>query len=135
MDTFAIEWWKKEEQKRKERRNAGEAQIINRVLSGLIQELRYKFVKDESIYDEGVNKANRHLVQSTIWNVGYLNNLENPIVAVLQYYFILAILEKENIEDTRYYEHEANRMKNRLMMSFNIQRELQQFKLYFKSKA
>lgn len=130
MDIYGMQWWEKEQERKKKASENFEANNINRQLNNMIQKLRYNVVQDESVYEEYVRFANSRLVQCSIWDITYRNNMENPIVGVLQYYLALAILIKDGGEENEYMLHELRRLRNRLELSFNVRREFLEYRRF-----
>lgn len=118
MNHFAMDWWMKEEEKRKNRQTANQVHLINNQLSNAIMRLSADVKKEE--YREFESEYNRHLVQSGIWYLRYANNFENPLVMGVQVAWIAFIFEQEeskgNLNNLRYTEHEFRRLLNQVKM-------------------
>lgn len=109
MNHFAIEWFKKEEEKQAERRNKNETHLINQQLSHLISRLQGDVEPEK--YEEQESFYTRHLVRSSIWYLCYANNFENPFVMFVQCSWIQLVLDTEtDLDDARYYQSELKRL-------------------------
>lgn len=93
MHPYHMEWYMKEEQKRKDRQKENQIELLNQQFFRLIEKLSYqldrkKYEKEEAVY-------NRQLVQCSIWRIGYRNNFINPKVLTLQAGWLFHILQEE----------------------------------------
>lgn len=109
---FAMQWWMKEEEKRKNRQQANQIHLINNQLSNAI--MRLSVDVDKKDYQGFEQEYNRHLVQSGIWHLRYVNNFEDPFVMGVQAAWIALIFEEEEkkgkVQDLRYSEYEFRRV-------------------------
>lgn len=107
MDNFhAINWYEKQKAKQKESHRKHDITLINRQLNNILQHIEHEIEKDRFQVQE--RAMNRHLVQSSIWRMGYANNFENTDVAIEQAVFIyLLVSATESIPDYRLKEVEG----------------------------
>lgn len=94
MNHFAMDWYMKEEQKRKERLIKNQTYLLNQELARVI--LKLSSHVNESDYDDVIDDYNRELVRASVWKLCYLNNFENPLVIGVQLAFIALIIERED---------------------------------------
>lgn len=109
---YHLDWFMKEEEKRKNRMTSNDVSMINRDLQRIMHQLVDDI--DQEKYQKEANQAGRILVQSTIWNIGYMNNMENADVALAQGLFMAFILKQENTEKKDYYDREIDIQMRRL---------------------
>lgn len=93
MHPYHVNWFMKEEEKRKNMHKENDIEMLNRQFSQLIEKLSHKV--DRGSYANEERKFNRHLVSSSIWQLCYRNNLINPKVLTLQAGWLLYILKEE----------------------------------------
>lgn len=128
---FAMQWWMKEEEKRKNRQHSNQTHLINNQLSNAI--MRLSADVDRADYEAFEHEYNRHLVQSGIWYLRYANNFEDPRVMGVQAAWIALIFEEEEkrgkIQDLRYTEYEFRRTLSQARMHDNsaIQEAIRRF--------
>jgi hypothetical protein len=107
MDHFGMSWYENEQKKSKDRQEAQEVSNINRQLQRLLHQMDGKI--DQKAYEREANAVNRYLAQSSVWQIGYINNMENPKVALEQALFIVYIALSENFDDSDHIQHEVER--------------------------
>jgi hypothetical protein len=107
-----VNWYLNEEKKRKEQQEKNEISLLNRRLQQLLMEMKPQI--DVEKYREQTKKIERKLVQSSIWNLRYLNNFENKEVVLEQGLLITHILNHETISNTRYLMDEVERVMRQL---------------------
>lgn len=93
MHPYHVDWYMREEKKKKERFQEGQIEMLNLQFSRLIEKLSYQL--DREKYEEEEAVYNRQLVHCSIWRIGYRNNFINPKVLTLQAGWLFYILEKE----------------------------------------
>lgn len=121
-----MEWWKKQEDKRKERMNSNTIQRLNLELVGIIREIKPLINKDD--YRLEVSKLSKHLAQCNIWDVIYSNNLESPKVLLDQALLIHTVINRE--EKVELYQ-KANNLDSIIYQAMHIEFEiLNQFNRY-----
>lgn len=130
MHHMAHQWWEREQERKENSRNQYNAHLINNQLHQMIRSLKHQFVKDKGVYESFVKAANRHLQSCSLWDIKYLNNLENPEVSILQYFLVYSILDKEEVDYKKRYEQELRQIKNQIMMHFNLHSQWKQFEKY-----
>lgn len=101
-----LDWWMQQEEKKKDRIKANDVSLLNRELQLMLHRIENEINKEK--YERETRQAERHLVQTSIWNIGYMNNLENPDVVLTQGLFIAYILKNELMEAKGYYERELD---------------------------
>lgn len=103
---FAVNWYEKQKSRREESIRNQDTSDINRQLNNILQQIESKIEKERFQLQE--QSVQRHLVQSSIWQLGYRNNFENPQVAIEQAVLIyLVVLATESIPDYRLREVEG----------------------------
>lgn len=103
-----LEWYMKNEKRKEIARDKNEIGLINRQLQQALMKLGS--VIDKEKYQDETMEINRHLVQSSIWELNYRNNYESERVALLQGLFISYILNKEGLEkDQAGLQHDVDR--------------------------
>ena len=99
------------QKKQEKRREAQDVSFVNNHLRVLIQELK-RYVNKED-YKEDVRKLTRHIGHVDLWNVRYLNFLEDPRVALAQGVLAWRIIEREEIP---YKNRERNKVERLIRM-------------------
>lgn len=113
MSNFhSVHWFMQQQEKKKEAQEGRDVHLINRQLQQVLHEIE-SYV-DKSTYQREANLVNRHLVQSSVWRITYVNNMENKQVALEQALFILTILSKEELERKTIWEREVDNQMRRL---------------------
>lgn len=109
-----LDWYHKQEEKRKDSRKRNDISLINQELKSLLQRAQ-SFINRED-YKEEASLANRFVQQSSIWNVGYINNMESASVAVEQALLLKVILKRdgENINHGKAMNSEVDYVMRRL---------------------
>lgn len=107
-----VNWYLNEEKKRKDQQEKNEISLLNRRLNQLLGEIKHQI--DVEKYREKTQKIEQKLVQSTIWDLHYLNNLENKEIALEQGLLITYILSHETLSNTRYLMDEVERAMRQL---------------------
>ncbi|PLS19299.1 hypothetical protein CVD28_02480 [Bacillus sp. M6-12] len=108
-----LNWYHQQQEKKKDQMKKNDISLINQELKRLLQRLQ-SFINRED-YEKEARKANRYVVQSSIWNVGYRNNMESEQVAVQQALLIQAILKREEeAPHSRAIQEETERLMRRL---------------------
>lgn len=108
-----IDWWMKEQEKKKDLVRANEIALINRQLQELLHRIAHKI--DRAKYKKEADQAGRgKLVQCSIWNITYRNNMENPDVALSQGLLISYILKHEEMENKSRFQEEVDILMRRL---------------------
>lgn len=95
---YAMDWWMREERERESRSHANQVHLVNQQLARVISILMNDVSKED--YKEEEHSYNRHLVQSNIWVLCYLNNFENAFIMGVQAAWIALIFEKEKKKGT-----------------------------------
>ena len=104
MHPYHVDWFMKEEEKRRNMHKENEIEMLNRQFSNLIEKLSYQV--DRALYRNEEMQFSRKLVSSSIWRLCYRNNLINPKVLTLQAGWLLYILKQERGVDTlKNYNH------------------------------
>ena len=98
MHPYHIDWFMREEEKRRGMQKENEIEMLNRQLSNLIEKLSYQVDRDN--YKSEEMQFSRKLVSSSIWRLGYRNNFIDPNVLTLQAGWLLYILKQERGLDT-----------------------------------
>ena len=109
-----LDWYHKQEEKRKDSRRRNDISLINQELKSLLQRAQ-SFINRED-YKEEARMANRVVQQSSIWNIGYINNMESERVAVEQALLLKVILKRdgENIRHGKAMDSEVDYVMRRL---------------------
>lgn len=107
-----VNWYLNEEKKRKEQQEKNEILLLNRRLNQILGEIKHQI--DVEKYKEQTKKIERKLVQSTIWDLCYLNNLENKEIVVEQGLLITYILSHETLANSRHLQDEVERAMRQL---------------------
>lgn len=84
---------------------AGEVSIINRELQRLLSEISHKI--DRKKYKKVTNHLENEykVVQSSLWNLSWKNNVESEQVALAQRLLIQHILRNEKLEDSQHFQN------------------------------
>lgn len=90
-----LNWHLQQQRKRENEMNKNDIFLINQELKQLLQQVQSFINLDD--FETEVREANRYIIQSSIWNVAYLNNLENKKVAVEQAKLIRTILKRNEM--------------------------------------
>lgn len=114
MNFAGYHWFMEEEKKREERMKANHLSILNRELQILIKELKYKI--DWKKYKKVANRLEHEyrVVQSSLWNLTWMNNFESADVAVAQGLLINTIIKNEEIVNKVKYDNQLNGLMKRL---------------------
>jgi len=107
-----VNWYLNEEKKRKDQQEKNEIFLLNRRLNQILGEIKHQI--DVEKYKEQTKKIERKLVQSTIWDLCYLNNLENKEIVVEQGLLITYILSHETLANSRHLKDEVERAMRQL---------------------
>jgi len=107
-----VNWYLNEEKKRKEQQEKNEIFLLNRRLNQVLGGIKHQI--DVEKYQERTKKIEQKLVQSTIWDLGYLNNLENKEIVVEQGLLITYILSHETLANSRHLQDEVERAMRQL---------------------
>jgi hypothetical protein len=108
-----LDWYHNQQEKKKEHMKNNEIFLINQELKRLLQRLQ-SFINRQD-YVQEARKANRFVVQSSIWDVGYRNNMESEKVAVEQALLILTIVKREEeLAHSHAIKNETERLMRRL---------------------
>jgi hypothetical protein len=108
-----LNWYHNQQEKKKNSMKMNEISLINQELKILMQRIQSSINRED--YQVEAREANRCVVQSSIWNVGYRNNMESDKVAVAQSILIQKILKMDNtILHGRAIENEVERLMKRL---------------------
>lgn len=99
-DYFLMKWYEKEKEKRQNALNHEQIMRINQQLQSIL--LRLQVNIDQQQYEDVIHKFSYSIVQSSIWNLKYRNNFENPEVALAQAVLIQTIIMRENMNSQRY---------------------------------
>lgn len=87
------DWFHNQGESRKKRRERAGISLINEKLKSLLKRAQSFIDRDD--FAEEANKAEHVVQQSSIWDVGYINNMENERVAVEQAVLLKAIFKRE----------------------------------------
>lgn len=109
-----LNWYQNEEKKREQESKSTDISFINQELKVLLQRTQ-SFINREE-YEDYARKASSVVQQSSIWNVGYINNMENERVAVEQALLLKAIFERdaESIPHSDAMDYEVESLMRRL---------------------
>jgi hypothetical protein len=107
-----FDWFAKQQADKKQAMEESQISNINHQLRQLIMGLPGTIAKEK--YDSITNEARKFLVQSTLWNLSYRNNFENPQVAVAQAILIVKVAKDENLDNKRYLIDQADRFMGQL---------------------
>lgn len=119
MHPYHVDWFMKEEEKRKGMQRENEIEMLNRQFSNLIEKLSYKV--DRGNYANEERQFSRQLVSSSIWRLGYRNNFINPKVLTLQAGWLLYILKEERgLETLGNYNHVERETSQLIMRVRNV---------------
>lgn len=105
-------------QEREERINKYEVHLLNNNLQALLRALLYKEKIDKKKYFKVEHVLNNEyrVVQSSLFDIRYINNLENPMVVTAQALLIYHILKEEDIEQDPYYQDKLQGLMYRLQL-------------------
>lgn len=107
-----VNWYHNEEKKRKDQQEKNEIFLLNRRLNEILGEIKHQI--DVEKYKEQTEKIEQKLVQSTIWELCYLNNLENKEIVVEQGLLIMLIATNETLSNARSIKDEVERAMRQL---------------------
>ena len=103
-----LDWYQKEQEKKKKSMEESQIALLNRNLQRILKTLLKDLDKDK--YVGVTDNAHKYLVRSSLWDLSYQNNFNNPNVAVMQALLIVAIAKGENLGHKRHLIDEADRM-------------------------
>jgi hypothetical protein len=110
---FAVKWYEDQQQKKKDNYERGQVSLLNRNLQNILHQIEDKISKE--YYEAQEKNINRKLVSSHLWNIGFLNNLENKEIALEQGVFLTLILHLEDsISNRAYLQQEVERYMRQL---------------------
>lgn len=89
-----LNWYAKEQERKKEHHLKNEALLVNQQLKVLLQRVQ-SFINRENYLQEA-RKQSATIVQSSVWNVIWRNNMENPEVALAQAMLLECILQRDS---------------------------------------
>lgn len=108
-----LDWHHNQQVKKQKHMKSNDIFLINQDLKRLLQRIQ-SFINRQD-YECEARKANRHIIQSSIWNVGYRNNMESEQVAVQQAILIQTILKREEeLPHSRAIEDKTEQLMRRL---------------------
>lgn len=113
-----LNWYTKEHERKKEHHVKNEAVLINQQLKILLKCVQ-SFINREDYLQEA-RKQSHPIVQSSIWNITWRNNMENPKVALAQAMLLECILQRdfEVIKNGKGIQMEVKNLMRRLGNSF-----------------
>ncbi|WCK57402.1 hypothetical protein PP175_25380 (plasmid) [Aneurinibacillus sp. Ricciae_BoGa-3] len=107
-----FDWYQEQEKQREDSMKANAISLINRDLQRVLHRVEQHINRED--YEKEAQQVNRHLVQSSIWRLGYRNNMENENVALEQALFIQQVLLKEELPNKHDLQQEVDTLMRRL---------------------
>lgn len=96
----------KEQKKKKDNQKSNDVAMVNRKLKEIIRNISNNVERLK--YEKEANQAGSRLMQCSIWEVNYQNNMENINVALSQGLFISFLLKREEVEQKIYLQNEVD---------------------------
>ena len=114
MRNFVHQYYLKEQEKKKENYKKSQIYLLNNQLIDILRRIEKDVDKEK--WAKEIKEVDRALVQSHVWNIRYLNNLENEKVTVALLLFLEVILHDESQSHNKHHQQTIKRLASQLQV-------------------